>query len=219
MLLHLLRNRPSASEVTRGYLHGGVLIDFIGQKGPVPKTRLVVHDLSITVLQLLMIAVQIRKAKIGQAISGNATAATSQDADAEERGVRRSEDSMSDTNTMSENDIELQDLSHRVAETATETTPLNEEDGNERAHLLSSTAESTANIHQHPLDIFMTGQTVVAEAYLVDLLQDGWRQYRTGAPSTIATNTLRAASTGHMPFPFLPAAIRARMGAAAAAGT
>ena len=36
---HLLFSVPSAGEPTQGYLHGGILIDFIGQRTPNPKSN------------------------------------------------------------------------------------------------------------------------------------------------------------------------------------
>ena len=37
LLPHLLFSVPSAGEPTQGYLHGGLLIDFIGQRNPPSK--------------------------------------------------------------------------------------------------------------------------------------------------------------------------------------
>jgi hypothetical protein len=54
-LIHLLRSNPSAGEATRGYLHGGLILDFVGQLGPIPKLRLLLLDLAILLFQLLLV--------------------------------------------------------------------------------------------------------------------------------------------------------------------
>lgn len=56
LLIHLMGSAPSAGEATRGYLHGHLLIDFVGQLGPTSKYRLVPIDLLVTFLQLLFLS-------------------------------------------------------------------------------------------------------------------------------------------------------------------
>jgi hypothetical protein len=52
---HVVRPSPSAGEATRGYLHGGLIIDFVGQLGPTPKFQLLLLDFAILLLQLLLL--------------------------------------------------------------------------------------------------------------------------------------------------------------------
>jgi len=127
MFFHLVFSLPQAGEETRGYLHGGVIIDFVGQKAPTSKLGLLVLDMVILAVQSLMLAVHqereaLRKlvnparrtagAAPAAAPSATATAAaapavTLQDHDAEERGVLRE-----DARTAGETDeIELRPLS------------------------------------------------------------------------------------------------------------
>jgi hypothetical protein len=96
---------PEAGEATRGYLHGGVIIDFIGQKPPRSRLAFLLFDLMILGVQCLMLAVLQEQEKLKKAVSrslqasssngdqtGQATEAeTTQDHDAEERGVLRDE--------------------------------------------------------------------------------------------------------------------------------
>jgi hypothetical protein len=116
-LLHQLYPAPAAGEDTRGYLHGGLMIDFIGQQGPTSKWKLGALDMCILLLQLVMVAVHVKRRELkkklanisaGHAVtpSAPATSATSaapaaaasepaargQDADDEERGVLRRTD-------------------------------------------------------------------------------------------------------------------------------
>jgi hypothetical protein len=57
MLFHLFSRAPEAGEATRGYLHGSLLLDFIGQHGPSSKLRLLLLDMVILLLQFLALAV------------------------------------------------------------------------------------------------------------------------------------------------------------------
>jgi hypothetical protein len=65
---HLFFSVPSAGEPTQRYLHGGLLIDFIGQRlsfegflvmvgGPISRLRLLSVDVIILCLQLVMLAI------------------------------------------------------------------------------------------------------------------------------------------------------------------
>ncbi|KAH7406263.1 hypothetical protein DE146DRAFT_437397 [Phaeosphaeria sp. MPI-PUGE-AT-0046c] len=123
MLLHQTYPAPSAGEDTRGYLHGGLMIDFIGQQGPTSKWRLAVMDVGILLLQLVMVSVHVKrrtlKKKLAKLSAGSTStsdseraasdesadaaqvpasdnAAREQDADDEERGVLRRTDTLSD---------------------------------------------------------------------------------------------------------------------------
>lgn len=55
MGIHTLYPAPQGPEETFGYLHGGLLIDFVGQMG-VGKGRLVVTDCTLLLLQLINLA-------------------------------------------------------------------------------------------------------------------------------------------------------------------
>lgn len=114
MLLHLLLALPEASETMRGYLHGGVIIDFVGQKAPTSRVGLLLLDCLVLVLQCVMCAVWLEKDRLKKievtlrsvaaggfpkrnvntpapqeapVTTGDAT--STQDLDAEERGVLR----------------------------------------------------------------------------------------------------------------------------------
>lgn len=64
MLLHLLFALPEANETMRGYLHGGVIIDFIGQKAPTSRLGLLLLDCVVLVLQCVMCAVWLEKDRL-----------------------------------------------------------------------------------------------------------------------------------------------------------
>ena len=106
MLAHLIWAPPHASEATRGYLHGGIIVDFIGQKAPTSRFSLVLLDFIILAVQCFMLAVHQESEKLWKTVrprtaatsaAGGATstvaapapAPTIQDHDAEERGEPR----------------------------------------------------------------------------------------------------------------------------------
>ncbi|KAF3938483.1 hypothetical protein ABW19_dt0204778 [Dactylella cylindrospora] len=90
-LFHIFSDPPSASEATGGYLHGGMVIDFVGQEGPISRFRLVFIDLLILFLQLTMLTVKVFRQDLLDNASPNRTI-PAQDLDSEERGVDASAD-------------------------------------------------------------------------------------------------------------------------------
>ena len=108
ILAHLFFSLPEAGEATRGYLHGGVIIDFIGQQPPTSRLAFLCYDLVILAAQCLMLAVHQERETLKKAVSpalrtislneGQSgqpeqppAAQTTQDLDAEERGELRDE--------------------------------------------------------------------------------------------------------------------------------
>lgn len=202
-LLHMLYPAPAAGEDTRGYLHGGLMIDFIGQQGPTSKWKLGGLDVCVMVLQLIMVSAHVKrrdlKKQLSQMTAGEApdsaadtatseapgedttpsqtstlNAARGQDADDEERGVLRRTDTMSDIGAEPE----------------------------EQDSLLQSTAETS---HVDALDLLTSGQCVILSAGVVDTIwhenenYQVFRQTRTenglsgDMPETLRRlNTLRA---------------------------
>lgn len=199
-VLHLLWPAPSAGEDTRGYLHGGLVIDFIGQQGPTSKWKLSGLDICILLLQLIMVSAHAKrrdlKKQLVQMTTGEgpldvapdaatpatpATPATAsestargQDADDEERGVLHRTDTMSDIGA----------------------------DPDEEDSLLHSTTEPG---HVDALDALTSGQCVILSAGVIDtILRENenyrvFRQTRTESsitgdmPDTLRRlNTLRA---------------------------
>jgi hypothetical protein len=167
------------------------LIDFVGQEGPISKSRLFVFDLLTLALQLLVLTAFLERQKLktsmtasgdlsdtGAAVDADASL-QGQDHDAEERGVLRS-----DADTFE--DIELQPLHSSVGRTG------GEEDG-ERDELLSEaqglhSRESTT----HPLDIFYTGEHNGTNLNILNAIrtQRQLSMFNTGSdsgPSTAAT--------------------------------
>ena len=77
MFLHCISANPASGEATRGYLHGGLFIDFIGQKGPISKLRLLTFDLMILVIQIIMLGVLLEKDNTKASIPSESSTSTS----------------------------------------------------------------------------------------------------------------------------------------------
>jgi hypothetical protein len=196
-LLHQIYPAPSAGEDTRGYLHGGLMIDFIGQQGPTSKWKLGLLDLCILLLQLVMVSVHVKRRELkkklakasagGSSTNGNeqstsdaadtATEATAsepaareQDADDEERGVLRRTDTLSDIGVDPD-----------------------EEDG-----LLSSSSDVG---QPDALDVLTSGQFAIGEFSLIDTVlhenknYTAYRLTRTESGMNDMPETLRRLNT------------------------
>ncbi|KAG6030027.1 hypothetical protein E4U19_000694 [Claviceps sp. Clav32 group G5] len=102
MLLHLFTSLPRGPDFHRGYQHGGLIIDFVGQRPATYRIYYLLADLAILGLQCLMLTVHTQREQLRVLLKtfrpilpelsgdmqGTAIAARSlQDLDAEERGV------------------------------------------------------------------------------------------------------------------------------------
>jgi hypothetical protein len=174
LLLHIWLSAPSAGEVTRGYLHGGLAMDFIGQAGPTNKLYLVLLDLLIVFLQLTHMAAFMVQSRLKEASAPptvNAIEAEAierqqppprpgQDLDAEERGVIRSEE---------QQDIEMQTLNPPGTAAATSADPSSTAESSEREALLAPEAPRT---DAYIFDAFHSGQIVIADLDLRRRIHD-----------------------------------------------
>ncbi|KAF2415517.1 DUF1746-domain-containing protein [Tothia fuscella] len=61
MITHFIMSPPTAGEATRGYLHGSLILDFVGQLGPTSKIHLLILDTFIFLLQFTVLAVVIKQ--------------------------------------------------------------------------------------------------------------------------------------------------------------
>ena len=166
LLMHLTLEPAAAGEATRGYLHGGIIIDFIGQFSPVSKIKLVATDLIIWALQIIMLAVSLERRKLAGSSNETAAAGASsgvtegeaeswQNYDAAERGE------LSGMNPAESQDIELQPLHWDQAS--------GDEVGN------GPPDDPTFNhMEHHPLDIFHSGQHIIAYLDLPNMIRTQW---------------------------------------------
>ncbi|KAK7203501.1 hypothetical protein BZA70DRAFT_66192 [Myxozyma melibiosi] len=61
LLVHIFANLPVSREANAGYLHGGLSIQFIGQKAPASRTQLLAADIVVLVLQLVILTIAARE--------------------------------------------------------------------------------------------------------------------------------------------------------------
>ncbi|KAJ5781058.1 hypothetical protein N7457_006218 [Penicillium paradoxum] len=205
MLFHAFIIRPEAGEETRGYLHGGLFIDFIGQ-APVSVTQLLSFDLVIFLIDIIMLGLIIERVKTtGTLAPTPATTNTdpntdsietedsqSQDHDAEERGVRRE---ASDEPTSPARDSP--DSLH--------STPIDDEVEEERTTLLADPTDPEsggAARSGHPMDTFSSGEAVIVSMSFFGTLRDQWRH----------SNAPVQPTTGFVPSPETATFLRQRFG-------
>jgi hypothetical protein len=168
---HLWFSRPEAGEAARGYLHGGLLLDFVGQLGPSSKFRLVLLDIFILFLQLIALAATVKRRSMGKTkpptaaraartTSDSAVATLSgQDHDAEERGLPRQPLSPL---ASSRPEGSVSDLASRTSPSS-------------RTHAMA--------------DLLASGQGVIAELYVWDTLRDQHNAYVIRALSSRSATT------------------------------
>jgi hypothetical protein len=90
IVTHILHARPEATaKSARGYIHGGLIVEFVGELGPISKWRLLLQDLLICGVQIVMLAIGHERQVLSE---GKKEKRPAQDIDAEEAGVRRSQD-------------------------------------------------------------------------------------------------------------------------------
>ncbi|KAK3071103.1 hypothetical protein LTR53_009266, partial [Teratosphaeriaceae sp. CCFEE 6253] len=173
LALHMYLAAPSAGEATRGYLHGGLAMDFVGQKGPSSKLHLIILDLLVVVLQIVHLSAHITRQRLKEGSVSVTTptgrhytppASSTQDADAEERGVRRSEEQ--------QGGIEMQSLDPTGTVAASETA----EDTDQDTTLLDST---TARTDAHMFDAFNSGQIILADLDIFQTVKEQFWSYQT----------------------------------------
>ncbi|KAH7364569.1 hypothetical protein BKA65DRAFT_370926, partial [Rhexocercosporidium sp. MPI-PUGE-AT-0058] len=194
ILLHILTARSEAGEAMRGYLHGGVIIDLIGQKGPTSKFHLVVLDLLVLGLQCFMLAVHVERERLSAVKEGLSstvpTAATdlpreavvsAQNLDAEERGE------MGGAIVTSEGDMEMQPMIPRSDGPSSSRNEVDEERNEERERLLAEPTAPQQDDDDGTLDILWSGSAIVADFYVMHTLRRQWLDYGNATESAIQT--------------------------------
>jgi hypothetical protein len=193
IFIHLLTRRPSAGEAARGYLHGSVILDFIGQKGPTSKFHLVALDLLILSLQCFMLTVHVEQERLKLVLSDTATVnitpptaavIAAQTLDEEERGVLRNVVTAS-------GDIEMHSMLHTHTQTHSQTDTQgrrDDEENEEREHLLSEAdPRADGEAEDGPLDVFYSGNVVVADFHVLHTLRSQWRDHDTASATALQT--------------------------------
>lgn len=195
ILMHTILGPPSAGEGTRGYLHGGLAMDFIGQKGPTSRVHLVLLDALVLVLQIVQLSVHILRQKLKEAPAtpiavtttrgGQYSAAPVSDGqtmDDEERGVRRSH----------EEDIEMQNLTTSGAATdSTDSTENAEEAAPSSDESLLASTGMPQHTDAHIFDAFNSGQIVIADLDVAKTVREQFWAYQKAPRDTNSVEATR----------------------------
>lgn len=188
MLLHLIFSPPQTSEASRGYLHGGILIDFIGQKAPTSKLTFLLLDIVVLCLQCFMLIVSMEKDRIKKivkpprrvAATNGSTAntmdtanTTGQDHDHEERGVLRDAHIVDEANS-----IEMQSLGNSDS--------VEDRNADENSTLLDGGATQGNSSYENLQEVLASGNAVLADFHVRHALQTAWNNNGIRAESTAA---------------------------------
>ena len=192
LFIHFFSAPPSASEVTRFYLHGSILIDFIGQRaigGWRATLRLCILDILVAVLQVVAVGVVSCMQQPKDESEDNKTSSHLLDLaranrmfEQERRGARIRATSPNSTRRLGEfrrqkwrqarergEDIEMQPLRRRASD-AFELDDIDEEEqiGDQEEEEEDFYRESSP---QSVVDIYYSGQAVVADLNLVHVVK------------------------------------------------
>ncbi|KAI1368050.1 DUF1746-domain-containing protein [Xylaria arbuscula] len=196
IFLHLIYSPLQAGEASRGYLHGGILVDFIGQTPPSSRFTLILLDMIVLAIQCFMITVNIEKERIRvvvrppQASVTPAVAVTMpvtiQDHDAEERGVMRDAPEMDEVNETDE--LEMRPLGNHVGGGVGD----GEHVGDEGTRLLrQSDIRRTGRLGGYT-DVLRSGNAVIGNFNIPRSLRTAW--HSTGrSPELVAAYALQNA--------------------------
>lgn len=170
---HLWFPKPEAGEAARGYLHGGLLLDFVGQLGPSSKLRLVLLDMFILLLQLIALAATVKRRSMGKLKPPTAT-----------RASRATSDSAVATLPGQDHDAEERGLLRR---SLSPSTSLSSRPEGSASGLASRTPPSGRT--NAMADLLASGQAVIAELYVWDTLRDQHNAYVIRALSSRSSTT------------------------------
>ena len=180
----------------RGYLHGGVIVDLIGQTGPTSKVHLILLDLLVLLLQCVMLAATLEKENLSKVLivlvgSGMMTSSSTfesqpredivsaQDLEAEERGAMRH-------GITDPDDVEMgsRNTISSTLNTAQEGEARNEE--HEQLLAEPSRREEEDN-EQNPLDVFYAENARLATFHVIPALRSQLQDYGNASGSALQT--------------------------------
>ena len=177
----------------RGYLHGGIIIDLIGQKGPTSKIHLLFLDLLVLALQCFMLAVHVERERLAAVLAAfskpasttdqpRAEVVSAQDHDSEERGIMRD-------GVMDNGDIEMQPMDARNDGPSTQQNESRADTDLERARLLDEPPpRDETEDDDSPLDQFWSGTATVADFHVLATLRKQWDDYGNATGGALGSN-------------------------------
>ncbi|KAI0193235.1 hypothetical protein EV127DRAFT_452191 [Xylaria flabelliformis] len=195
MFLHLISSPLEAGEASRGYLHGGILVDFIGQKAPSTRFTLILLDAAVLAIQCFMVTVNIEKERIRTVIkpprvntssTGIAIAipTTTQDHDSEERGVLRDAPEIDDVNET--DNVEMRSLGNHSSDDSSD----GENVGGEGSRLFGQSGAQRTSQSEDLTDVLQSGNAIIGNFHIPQSLRTAW--HSTGStPESAAAYALQ----------------------------
>jgi hypothetical protein len=200
IVLHLFTSLPRGPDFHRGYQHGGLIIDFVGQRPPTSRLYYLFADFAILAIQCLMLTVHTQREQLRVLLKTfrpilpdiaeelEATVRSiQQDLDAEERGVSllTAETSFTPTADPAAGDgTEMRETGE-----AGEAGEASEQNGEADTLLREATSENSSRAQL--ADIMNSGNAVLGEYYIVQSVLSA-----AGELERTAAHSLRSLSYG-----------------------
>lgn len=195
MFLHLISSPLEAGEASRGYLHGGILVDFIGQRAPSSRFTLILLDAVVLAIQCFMITINIEKERIRNVIKpprANTTSGTTviasttgQDYDSEERGVLRDAPEIDEINET--DSFEMRPLASRTSGGLSDS----ESPGGKGSRLLKQSGIGQSSQSDNPVDVLRSGNAVIGTFHIPHSLRTAWHSRENNTPEGVAAYALQ----------------------------
>lgn len=206
IFLHLFTSLPQGPDFHRGYQHGGLIIDFVGQEPPTSRIYYLIADFAILAIQCLMLTVHTQREQLRVMLKTfrpmlpeiaeelEAAARAVQDLDAEERGVSiHAMDAIATATTAATHSTAIDGAGGielgQVTGSPPEPGESSEQNGEADTLLRESTSEDSPRAQL--ADIMNSGNAVVGEYYIVQSVLSA-----AGDLERSATHSLRSISYG-----------------------
>lgn len=203
ILAHIISALPTAGEATRGYLHGGVIVDFVGQKPPTTRLCPLFFDVVILAVQCLMLAIHTEREKLRKVVNpslqplwpgpgqaglqpgslgsdGVRQPEATQTLDAEERGVNR------------EDEIVLGDGNETARDPLVAERRGGQDQDDDEQRLGSNYSPASAGINL--FDVMRSGNASVGSFHPIHAIRTVGNDYQTAAAYTVQSIGFHAAA-------------------------
>lgn len=191
MLVHFLASLPQGPEYHREYQHGGLIIDFIGQKPPKYRLYYMLADLVLLVLQCLMLTIHTEREKLRLSLKTFRPIApdpaaelsltrTLEDLDAEEQAVQSGPGVEGENE---EGDMELRPLRSATGDTEASRPDEYESLGNNSGDEPS---------RSHLSDVLNSGNAVLGDYHVINAFRLAWSDVERNTATSLQTIGYRA---------------------------
>lgn len=201
MMLHLFTSLPHGPDFHRGYQHGGLIIDFVGQQPATYRIYYLLVDFAILAIQCVMLTVHTQREQLRVLLKTfrpilpelseemEAAVRSAQDLDAEERGVSlHAEDVPAPIRSTAARD-ETASIETRDANGSTEAADASEQNGETGSLLQRTTSEDSPRAQLS--DIMNSGNAVLGNYYIIQSVMSA-----AGDLERTAAHSLRTISYG-----------------------